>query len=409
MKENRENVSELPVLWRKVWSIAAIQGAITLSWIIYSMYLPKLLVELGFAVGLAKVLVILEHALEALIEPTFGAFSDKQQRLIGSRIPIISIGVILASAFFISLPVVAIFGNPNSISRWFLPVFAVLWAAAMAIFRSPTISLLKRSAPKDKLPQAASILTLVAGFIGAFRFDAYGIILSLGSGFAFFLGSVTLLLAMAALRFVQPPDPPAPETTEKTPISFQIMGLILATGISVGWGLRFLIPTISKGITLQLGESNTKLAMMGFFVALGLAALPAGKLATKLGNSKAMLIGLVATIFSLQLLVFIPNGFVTGIAIFVLVTGFSLVLNGAVSFVLGAVPEQLSGLGIGIYYGGFGGAISLFDFIFSKLGGIPFTMGAIGGGITFFSAAICIALSIRLARDSESNSQELII
>ncbi|MGK7876911.1 MAG: MFS transporter [Xenococcaceae cyanobacterium] len=389
------NKNQPGVFWLQVWGIAAIQGAITLSWVIYNMYLPGLLVQLGFAAGLAKVLLIVENALEAVIEPTFGGLSDRQQRLIGSRLPLISVGVILSSALFIAIPAVVIFGN----LRWLLPGLAVLWASAMAVFRSPAMSLLGRSAPTDKLPQAASILTLVGGLIGSFRFDTYGIILKLGPAFAFAIGSVTLLAAAAALRFVHPPEPPTPETTEPAPISFPILGLILGAGISVGWGLRFLIPTISMVLAQQLSKSNHQLAMMGFFIGLGLVALPAGKLAVKLGNSKAMLIGLGTIVVFLQLLAFIPNGVVVGVAVVVLFAAFSLVLNGAVPFVLGLVPAQRVGLGVGMYFGGFGGAISLFEFVFSQLTKMTPTIGAIGGAIAFLAAALCIALSMGLQKN----------
>ena len=74
----------------------------------------------------------------------------------------------------------------------------------MEIFRAPTLSLLGRCANADNLPQATSILTLVGGIVGAFRFDAFGVILQLGAGFAFALGSFTLLIAGGILRWLNP-------------------------------------------------------------------------------------------------------------------------------------------------------------------------------------------------------------
>ena len=89
------------VLWIRVWGIAALQGAITLSWVVYNLYLPIFLVQLGLSHQVAIALLVGENALEALIEPVLGRFSDRQQKSSGSRIPIITIGIVLSSAIFI--------------------------------------------------------------------------------------------------------------------------------------------------------------------------------------------------------------------------------------------------------------------------------------------------------------------
>lgn len=63
------------VLWRQVWGLAAIQAAITLAWLIYGAYLPKLLTEIGLPVGLELKLLIVESAFGGAMCVKF-AFSD---------------------------------------------------------------------------------------------------------------------------------------------------------------------------------------------------------------------------------------------------------------------------------------------------------------------------------------------
>ena len=192
------------ILWIRVWGIAAVQASISLTWVIYGLYFPLLLVELSFNKQLAIAILIVENALESFIEPIFGGLSDRQQRLFGSKIPLISLSMIFASVFFIAMPCLAIFNSSSFSLGWLLPILAILWAGFMAIFRAPTISLLSRCATQDRLPQAASILTLVGGIVGAFRFDAYGFILNLGAGFAFALGSFSILIADFLLLLLKP-------------------------------------------------------------------------------------------------------------------------------------------------------------------------------------------------------------
>ena len=117
------------VLWLQVWGLAAVQGAIALTWVIYNLYLLKLLTQFGFPKELATGLLILENLLAAIMEPLMGGLSDQSQRWVGTRFPFISFGIVLASAFFIAIPLFVAFGSPAS--TWLLPVLMVAWALAM--------------------------------------------------------------------------------------------------------------------------------------------------------------------------------------------------------------------------------------------------------------------------------------
>ena len=379
------------VLWTKVWGIAALQGAITLSWVIYNLYLPMLLVELGLSQKVAIALLIGENALEASIEPIFGRFSDRQQQFFGSRIPIITIGIVLSSALFIAIPSLVILDASN-IKKLLFPVLVVFWASAMAIFRSPAMAILGRCARMNRLPQAASILTLVGGLVGAFRFDAYGLILQMGAGFAFALGSFSLLVTGVILRWLNPPEAPKVVEHKSQPFFRSRLGLIFVTGIFVGWGLRFLIPTVNQTLALQLSDEKSKIAMTIFFIVLGLSAIPAGKIGTKLGNCVAMMSGCSILIASMTFLAVVPSSSIEYIAIAFLILGFSLVLNGAIPYAISLASTGHSGFGIGMYFGGLNAGISLFSFIF-RSGKTSLTTGSIGAIVSFLLVLICLYIS----------------
>ncbi len=392
-------MSDRIIVWAKVWSIAATQGAITLCWVIYNLYFPSLLVQFGFSKEFAVTLLIAENALEAIVEPVFGAISDNQQQKIGSKIPLISVGIAISSVLFILLPIVAIFTTPAQIWRWTLPGLAVLWAFGMAIFRAPTMALLGQTAPTNKLPQAASILSLIGGVIGAFRFDVYGIILKLGAGFAFTIGSIALLVAGATLRWLNPSSMPRSEDEEiprKVQRNYFTLGLICVTGISVAWSLRFLIPAVSESLTLEWGEANTKIAMTLFFIGLGLAALPVGKIATEWGNSRGILLGCGLTIIASNLLNRSNFANATLFLTLTIIVGFTFVLNGAIPFVLAFIDRAESGLGLGIYFGGLSAGISFFDIIFKNLLNFPPSFNLTGATLSLLLVMIWIAFSFNL-------------
>ena len=392
-------MSDRIIIWTKVWGIAATQGAITLCWVIYNLYFPSLLVQFGFSKEFAVTLLIAENALEAIVEPIFGAISDKQQQKIGSKIPIISLGIGISSFIFILLPIVAFFTTPTQVWRWSLPGLAVLWAFGMAIFRAPTMALLGQTAPTNKLPQAASILSLVGGIIGAFRFDAYGVILKLGAGFAFTIGSIALLVAGAMLRWLNPSSMPRSEDEEiprETKRNYLKLALICVTGISVAWSLRFLIPAVNKSLTLEWGEANTKVAMTLFFVGLGLAALPIGKIATEWGNSRGILLGCVLTIISSNLLNRSNFANATLVLTLTIIVGFTFVLNGAIPFVIALINQSQSGLGLGMYFGGLSAGISFFDIIFKNLLNFPPSFNLTGATLSLLLVMIWIVFSFNL-------------
>lgn len=385
------------VLWTKVWGIAALQGAITLSWVIYNLYLPILLVQLGLEPKAAIALLIAENALEALIEPIFGRLSDRKQQFLGSRISIITLGIVLSSALFLAIPSLIIFAPSNTVKKSLFIVLVVAWASAMAIFRSPAMAILGRCTTMDHLPQAASILTLVGGLVGAFRFDAYGLIVQMGAGFAFALGSFSLLVAGGVLRWLNPTE--APKLLEHQPQPFfkLRLGLIFITAMFVGWGMRFLIPTVNQTLT-QLNKDNSKIAMTIFFIVLGLSAIPIGKIGTKLGNSMAMMLGCSILTASMTFLTFIPSSSIEYIAIAFLIVGFSLVLNGAIPYAIYMASTEHSGFGTGMYFGGLNLGISLFGFIFYRLGKINITTGTTGTIISFLLVFTCLFISNKVMK-----------
>ncbi|ERN40234.1 hypothetical protein KR51_00031740 [Rubidibacter lacunae KORDI 51-2] len=357
--------------WRRLSGIVAVQGSISLGWVIYVLYLPDLLVRLGFPQELAGVLILLEHALEAIVQPLFGHLADRSERERGTRFPWIISGVVLASACFLAIPAIALFLSPASPWRWMLPATAVLWASAMAVFRSPVVALLARAAPKPQLPIAASCLTLIQQCINAIRFSAFGFILGIGPLFTFATGTFVLLGAATLLRRVTPvPASPAPVRNEPAPaISVPAIVAIIGTGIGLCWGVRFLFAGLTQTVALRFSEASGDWALLGFNVLVALTALPAGWVASQIGNTRAMAIATIAT--ALLLGIVSSNAPMAIFLVSAAVMSFTLstVLNGMVPFVLELVPESRASLGVGTFFGAFSGAIVFFELAFARFQG----------------------------------------
>ncbi|MFN6465128.1 MAG: MFS transporter [Nostoc sp. DedVER02] len=384
--------SHFNILWVQVWVLAGVQGAITLTWLIYNIYLPQLLTQFGFPASLAVALVLFENALGAVLEPLMGGLSDQARRWVGTRFPFISVGMILASALFIAIPCVVSLIPPTTVMRSLLPIVLVAWALAMTIFRSPAMCLLGMYSTPAQLPLAVSVVTLAGGAIGAFRPISHKFILSLGPVYTFAIGSFVMLGAAAVLRLVNPPEAvvDSRHQIEVVKLPLQKLALILVTGFGVAWGIRFLFDVLGKVLKTQLNTDNIDVFMVWIGLAIAIASIPAGIFAVKIGNPQAMLCGICAIVPSL--LIMISVGAQIPI-ILLIVAGFSLIVNGAIPFALGLVPQQWAGLGIGTYFGGFALAMSLFGIIFTQPQTITPFIGAVGSALAFLLAGVCIVIS----------------
>ena len=398
------NPSGLGVLWLQVAGLAAVQAAIFLCWVIYKAYLPKLLGQFGFPLELAATLLIVESFLAAFMEPLMGGLSDQAQRFLGTRFGFISVGVILSSALFIAIPAVVIFGHSNAVLGWVFVVVVVSWALAMTVFRSPAIVLLSIYATPAALPLAMILINFIGALVGAFVPSINRLIVGLGPGISFAIGSFVLLGATALLRFVHPPSPPplsADNQVSSSPakiISQSLnLGLIFATGAGVAWGSRFLMDTLGKVVKSQVAAANFDGVMFAIALGIALATIPAGAIAFKQGNERAMLFGIAATTGLLLLMALSPSWGILVAVIVGLAIAFSFINIGAIPYAICFAPPQRVGLAVGMYFGGGAFSSAVFGLVFPSTSQIVAMTSAIFGAIAFLVAGLCIIANTMIA------------
>ena len=387
-------LSPAAVLLSPVWGLAAMQGAITLMWVIYNLYLPDFLVQFGFPLEAATALLVVENLLAAGSEPVMGNFSDRAQRWVGTRFPFIMIGVILSSALFLSIPMLVVFrGNVDGAARSGLLLVLISWALAMTLFRSPVMSLLGRYAVGSQMPLAASILTLVGAVTGAIAPSVQPLFSRMGAPFAFATGSFILLLAAFVLRRVSPPPTPSdPSNATSAPrLVWPKLILIFGSGVGIAVGFRLLLRVLPLRALTEAGTpSSSQLTVL--FVAIAISAIPTGGLAVRLGNTRAMLIGLAMLAGGLGLgLLSQAPAFITVLTV-LMGCAFSLVSNGTLPFALALVPPAKGGLGTGLFFGGGTLGSALFISLFQNLA-IASSIGL--GAIAFLFTAACVAFADR--------------
>ena len=384
--------SQFNILWLQVCGLAGVQGAITLCWLIYNLYIPQLLAEFGFPKSWVVGILIVENALAVVMEPLMGLLSDKMKGRLGTSFPFISFGVILSSALFIAIPCVVTFTPPLAVLRLILPIALIAWALAMMVFRSPVMALLGRYAVPAELPLAASFITFTATAIGAFRPFTAKWLLSLPAIFPFAIASFVMLGTVSIVRRLHPPNTPSDSTrAQKTPaLPLPQLALIFGTGACVAWGSRLLMDALGKLLKIQLAAENVDLQMLGVGIFMAFATIPVGLLTVRLTIKPAMLLGIAATVTSMLIMVYMPTPIPI---IFFIIAGFTLIVNAAIPFTLSLTPARWAGLGIGMYFGGFGLAMSVFGLVFPQQQAITPVTGLVSGALAFLLAGVCVGVS----------------
>jgi MFS family permease len=386
----------LSASWSRIVGLSALQGAISLTWLIYNIYLPKLLISYGFSPKLAVLVLIIENAMAVLLEPFFGSLSDRAYRWLATKFGMIAFGVILTVIITGLIPLVVIFGNVFSAITWFLPIVLIAWAMAMTVFRAPAVSLIGRYASTSELPIAMSFLTVVSTVIGALKPISQNFILSIGAPFAFTIASIVLLVGTGVLEYFDPGVKENLPVTKRQPIALSKVGLLMVMGVGIAWSSRCLLETLPKMLKLQFPQLDPVILMVFISFAIAISALPAGVFATKHGNHRVMLLGIGATLIGLIGMFLLQTPITLTIAIILFIGCFSWVTNGAVPLAISIFPADRSGLAVGLYVGSFSGGLSSFSALFNPVTNLTPLLGTICGSIGLMIAGGCILKSIKL-------------
>jgi MFS family permease len=358
------SIKHRTVLWFQVFGLAVLQGAITLTWVVYNLYLPKLLGQFGFPKEFAIWLLVVENMLAIALEPLMGALSDRARHDLISRYTLITAGVVLSSALFIGIPTIALFGN-----GWIMIALMILWSITMAMFRSPALALIGQYASLTKLPQAISVVTSMGVLVSAIAlFPIQPFLLSLPPIMPFAIASVGLVAAATVLLKLDAQVFNVDDA--KQPIILRNLGLILLLGLGIGVGSSLTRKMLSPQPLDSLIFTGSHL----------LTLMPAGVIATKFGNRRTMIAGIGIILGCLPLL--------NWVSLVGLGTGFSLAANGAIPFSL--AMSTRAGLAIGCYFGGMSLANSLVG-ILSATVAIP---SSLMSAIAFTLAGLAVIMSV---------------
>lgn len=291
--------------YRKMFTVGLGFMVITLFWSVYNAYLPlmlrNLLIENRYTSLLVGAIMTLDNIAAITLQPYFGARSDLTWNRHGRRMPYILLGMPVAAAFFLLVPLVR-----NNLTM--LVGVVLVTNVAMSIFRAPTVALMPDMTPSPLRSKANGVINFMGG-LGAII--AYFVLAPLYDKSVYwpFLATGLAMLGVVGLmkRFVR--ESPSPEAAgedrEKVGIAKSLHKVFIDPDTStrnilmaiffwfLGWSAVDAFFT-TYGVEVWGLEPGRAAFYLGFFsISFLVFAIPSGFIATRFGRRRTITAGVI--------------------------------------------------------------------------------------------------------------------
>jgi hypothetical protein len=326
-----------------VWALAALQAAVTLSWMAYAYHQPRLLAHFGFE-ALSGILGWYLALAGTTLAPLAGDASDRLVRSGGDRFPVVRAGVFLAGASFVAVAVTAAAEGGSPI-RWLLPLFVALWIAGMTIFQAPALAIVRdENGPLELRSASVPIVLATVGPMALWPLVERALASAGGSltflaGGAAIVGTAYALGSTAAVPFERP-DVDVAESSNA--------GRAFFAGLASAMGVVLASDLVPARLALRSGLDPSWLAALAMIA----ATVAVGCAGARIARWTALFIGLGVVGFAVAGAPLVDGPIAAGgVAI---VTGVALgaVMVAALPYALGAASIAHAGLATGLYVAG---------------------------------------------------------
>ena len=349
--------SELQQLkWPEVYSLAALNAAVVISWIAYHEYQPVLMEKFNFT-ELVDFLLVTKALVLVLIPPIAGLVADHLMKKNGKFFTIFTIGI--GSTAMVFMVVATIIGSgPVSAIRPLLPAMIVVWLIAMNIFISPANSMIEAFAPAQKLPVVMGVLFLVTELIYALEPIVVELVHFFGDTLTFVVGGVLiagtgfLFHRVSSDEVIQRKQQRLTEANQKPQSALSYLA-ILVVGILLGTAKAFLVeffPDHAQSGETAVGEYGQFISfgLLGFSAILGFAV---SRRVANADLSKVIWQSAILMAVGILILIFAPNGALLITGGLITAVAFSLINISGLPYAIGHLSINHLTYGVGIYIG----------------------------------------------------------
>ncbi|MEQ9405158.1 MAG: MFS transporter [Cyclobacteriaceae bacterium] len=355
--------------WREVYSLAALNAAVVISWIAYHEYQPILMEKIGIT-HLVDFLIIAKAIVLILIPPFAGLLSDYILRKNGKFLIIFTVGIGATAMVF--MVVATLIGTHHIMDvRTILPFMIVIWLISMNLFVSPANSMIEAFAPPKKLPIVMGFLFLVTELLYALEPVIVSLVSFFGDTLTFVVGGI--LIAGSGFLFhrvssdevIQRKKELLAEDRVKTQPLISYLA-ILVVGLFLGIGKAFLVEFLPEHFAFRFPEIGEYGDYISFGI-LGLCAVSGFLISKKISelNLKNVIVSsfIVLVIGALTMIVS-SNAALTIVAALIIGAGFTMINISGLPFAIQNLSVRHVTYGVGIYIGASEVLTGLFEYLY---------------------------------------------
>ena len=355
--------------WKEVYSLAALNAAVVISWIAYHEYQPILMRNLGID-HLVDFMIIAKAIVLVTIPPLAGWLSDKILQRNGKYLVIFTVGIGATAMVF--MVVATLIGTSHIMDVTnIVPFMIVIWLICMNLFISPANSMIEAFAPAQKLPIVMGVLFLVTELLYALEPVVVGLVQFFGDTLTFVVGG--LLISGTGFLFHRVSSDEVLQrkaeliendrVRHQTTISY---AAILIVGLFLGVGKAFLVeffPDHFANLFPEIGEYGDYIS----FGILGLCAISGFLVSRRISkaNLRKVIIGSFIVLFVGAVCMLVTkNLYLTVGSALIIAGGFTTLNISGLPYAIQNLSVRHVTYGVGIYIGASEILTGLFEYVY---------------------------------------------
>lgn len=400
-----------------------------LTWSLFNIAVPVILDEtFGISLGLIGFIMTWDNIIAFFVQPTIGSYSDRMITRWGRRFPFIIPGIIFGSILFFLLS-----QSKNQMLYLFL-INIVIFNLFMALYRSPSVSLVPDLIPSHKRSIANGLANLTGGIAAALSLFIAGGLLKAGhTTEAFGFVSIGMIVCLVLLLiFVREPKYEVIESDEPSEgaisrlksemnrivhddnksMLFMLLALLswfMAWNAIEAFYSVFVNKEFLPNLDAEKAAGEAGQVLFVFPVVFVIFTIVGGILGTKIGRRLTMKIGLLLMLFSIILGAFVyENSFLglemnwkTSYRLIFVFAGIGWGLVNVNSIVVVWEHSSDNGIGTGIYYAFSSAAAILGPTLVGILMDITTVRALFPFSIVFLTISFFLLLNVKTGEQGE--------
>lgn len=355
--------------WKEVYSLAALNAAVVISWIAYHEYQPILMQNLGIT-HLVDFLIIAKAIILVTIPPLAGWLADRIMKNNGKHMIIFTVGIGATAMIF--MVVATLIGTSDIMDvSGIIPFMIVIWLISMNLFISPANSMIEAFAPAKQLPIVVGVLFLVTELLYALEPVVVALVTFFGDTLTFVVGGI-LIGGTGFIFHRVSRDEVLQRKTElmkndrvKNQSAMSYLA-ILVVGLLLGVGKAFIVEFLPEYFSENFAAFAVSGSVISFSI-LGICAIGGFLISKKIAQlnlQRVLVNGFIILSVGVLALIFSGNVYLTIISALTIGAAFTIMNISGLPYVIQNLSVRHVTYGVGIYIGASEVITGLFEYLY---------------------------------------------